>query len=132
MSLDWNISRIKDRETVCFQGKGKDRRLKPETKILIFATLSVGLGDITEKNLEEWRYRFAVLDRINSHVGNMKGKGFNPTAEQLRAHVGLSTNVFPAVPRKKWLNNVRDMIDRDARAAVRDSKEIPESTDIRP
>lgn len=56
MSLDWNLSKIKNNKEVCW----KNGIMKAETHELIYSTIAVGIGEITEKNWREF------LARLNS------------------------------------------------------------------
>ena len=45
MALNWNIENIKDNKSVCWMEDGK---MNPVTNALIWSTISVGLGSITD------------------------------------------------------------------------------------
>ena len=70
---------------------------------LIWMTMAVDLGEISESNLDEWEFRLGLLQRINGADLGMKG---NPriyiTREDLENHIGLSTNVAD-LTRNQWL-----------------------------
>jgi len=55
MSLDWNVSNVKDYQTVCWipNNDSPDTRLNPVTEALIFYTMTVGMNVITEANADE-------------------------------------------------------------------------------
>ena len=65
MSLNWNVSNIADSNAVCFRHFEEDgqplRELKQSTEQLIFLTMVVGMGRITESNHKEFFKRVALF-----------------------------------------------------------------------
>lgn len=59
---------------------------------LIMATMSVGIGDLTEDNLQEFYVRIKFLERDGTFM-NANDKEYPFTLEMLRKRVGLRTNV---------------------------------------
>ena len=123
MSLNYNLSAIPDWKTACFEElsdtpenmkhlvekvtfAGPDWRYTDESKtsiermrvtaqVLIFATMSVGLGSITEKNAEEFYTRLAMLERVDgAYRRDENDKPTFFTREEVRAHIGLRVNVI--------------------------------------
>lgn len=93
MALNWDISSIPDYEQTCFVGEGEEQRLAGVTQGLIFLTIGVGLGEITEDNADEFYARVSLVEAL--HGKTLVGKD-GPTAitpEDVRAHIGLHTNV---------------------------------------
>lgn len=78
---------------------------------IIFATMSLDLGHISEKNLQEWAFRM--------NVGKQIGYTFLFNFDDLKKHIGLSTNVCTK-PRAKWLKRIMENIRSDAEYAIRD------------
>ncbi len=71
-----------------------------------FATMPIGLGEITEKNVGEF---FARLDYLQRAAGGFLSGPEGPyfiTADDVIRRIGMRTNVFPAEPRSKWLKRV--------------------------
>jgi len=107
MSLNWNVSNIEDFEAVCFRHFEEDgqplRELKQSTEKLIFITMAVGLGRITESNYQEFYKRIALFERLRGCVRVKKSDrgGFvdDPyTLEDIRQHIGLCVNVSDEKP----------------------------------
>lgn len=93
MPLTWDVSKIKDQSTVCFDG---DFKINPITKALIFMTESIGVPVITEESQYDFFLRCRVHERINGaaipdsdplKLGN-KSIGLG----DVRNHIGLRTN----------------------------------------
>lgn len=104
MSLDWDVSKVKDHENLCWieeenppsRGPGTHRRVNPITEALVFHTVTIGMYAITESNAKEFygRVRFIELHRGPS-VTDFTGTeivGRPITLEDVQAHVGLRTN----------------------------------------
>ena len=116
MALHWNIGKIIDCDTVCYIGEGSERRLNPTTETLIFATMIVGLTDITEKNCAEFAFRVAFFERLNGGL-RVKWQGDEPqsvcfTVDEIKAHIGLHTNAGNAT-RAAWVKRVLLNFERD-------------------
>ena len=123
MSLDWNLSKIANKDTVCYTNYENgcyeiEKRLSSLTNNLIWLTVAVGLCKITPENIDEWQFRLAVLNRLDQRPEMYEAL----TREVLEAHLGLATNVFPVLTRKKWISGIAQQIERDALDAVRYSK----------
>ena len=95
----------------------------PVTNILIWATLDVQIGEITEKNYKEFWMRMVMADavegsgRYNEYI--KEKEDWVPrsiTIDEVYQHIGLSTNVFPKMSTTKWYNNKLKYV-RDAKAA---------------
>jgi hypothetical protein len=103
MSLNWNIERIANHKEVCWIADPKpdnpdNARLNPVTETLIFATITVGLGSITEKNVSEFAARFRIAERLDGPFLYKAGEDGNRvdwllSDEDFIAHIGLYTNV---------------------------------------
>lgn len=121
MSLNWDLSKIKDRETLCWrevtlEGEGQQKPgkwLNPDTDMLIWGSMAIGIGELTEENAREWYLRLKLLERVGSAIGHKDGKPYTPPLETIKAHVGLRTNVGRTEPRKRWANRVMEVVIRD-------------------
>ena len=114
MSLDWTINTIDNYMEACWEPisddyqpsydettceeDGKRHKLRSVTQALIFATMAIGIGTITMKNLHEVQVRLELWqDVVGALLTRATGKGLKPvrvTAEDVARHVGLSTNVY--------------------------------------
>lgn len=126
MSLDWNVGDVKDHDTVCFEtretGRGDievnedgtpARYLKPKTEALIWMTMGIKMGQITEKTCEEFYARTSLTQR---HDG--VPQEYRITYEDVRAHIGLSTNVHKDTW-AQFLKGFRQQAERSAANARR-------------
>ena len=109
---------IADRDAGPMEGdwKAGDRIMNPITNGLIWACLAVGLRGIDEKNVDEFCFRMAFYQRFNGAWFRFNGPdGIEDkpiTSEDIRAHMGLTTNVSPE-KRAAWLKRIADSFDRD-------------------
>jgi hypothetical protein len=131
VSLNWDVSNIQNHDEVCFfyapdddpnHGVSKgDRLLNPVTNSLIWATIAVGIGDLSEVNAAEFFARLRLIERLDGpfliravdpETGRRpEGPGAFITTDEVRAHIGLTTNVsFES--RTRWLNRVKHDLDR--------------------
>ena len=109
MALSWQVDQIKDYKNVCWipDADSDERRLNPVTEALIFGTMSVGLGSITDKNVDEFAARFRIIEKIHGaqlYKPNPEGKGIVDwfvSDEDFIAHIGLVCNVSNET-RAKW------------------------------
>ena len=121
MSLNWNVSKIADNNAVCFRHFEEDgepqRELKQTTELLIYTTMVVGFGRITENNYKEFYKRVALFERLRGAVRVKKGDSGkfvdDPyTLEDIRQHIGLTTNVSEEKP-AAWRKRIIESWERD-------------------
>lgn len=84
----------------------------PVSDILVWACLEIQIGEITEKNYQEFWMRMAMADgaygegRYKEYIAEKKDwvpRGI--TIEEVYQHIGLKTNVFPKMSTTKWYNS---------------------------
>lgn len=128
MSLDYNLTAIKDFKTACFTPETKGKvEMNSTCHLLVFATMNLDLGTIKADNIDEWRWRIAFLNHLEMPVGytvDDKGKRVNyfPTREKLEPFIGLSTNVATK-SRRTWVTRMIRYIKIEAeRQATIDSR----------
>lgn len=109
MSLDYNLKEIAEYKVRCFVGG----EMNPVTVRLIHLTMTVDLTAIEEKNLAEWMFRLEMIRRLGGHQQEPAA-----TLEELRAHIGLRTNVA-TVTRAAWLKRWVQGTSRDIEYDVR-------------
>lgn len=125
MSLDWTIDKIADYKTLCWVPAGKDADgddvscLNPVTNAIIWGTILTGLGSITEDNWRQFYARLHVAERLFGQMlydGKLEAHRYI-TADEVRAHVGLTTNVSretdAAFARRMTTNALRQYMPRE-------------------
>lgn len=138
MSLDWNIDSINNWDNSCYVSVApeedfydrinvkrsrswyfdKDKTdikkcMNPITDALIYMTMTIDLGSITEDNIAEWQFRIWLIENLEGEAltvsrwdgNNGAWKDCKITKYDLRTHVGLSTNVSN-LSRSAWIKKV--------------------------
>jgi hypothetical protein len=110
MSLDWNLSKIENSDALCWVKRpGPDGEigeyLSPVTESIIWSTIVVNIGSITEKNWEKFYERLNFYEKLFNPLSHKDGVGVFITAEQVKQHIGLWTNVMDKTD-AQWLKHV--------------------------
>lgn len=105
MALHWNVENVHDYENVCWIGEGDEREINPITHALIFLTMSVGLGEITDKNADEFYARVHVMEQIHGHFTHIGGEGVYISPLDVQRHIGLTCNVANET-RAQWARRI--------------------------
>lgn len=121
MALHWSVENVADHDNVCFLKapaddpsrdiKKGDQIWNPVTTSLVWATIAVDLGEITEKNAAEFYARLAFVEK---HDGPFLTRGGEPrpiTPQDVRAHIGLTANVSNKT-RSQWMKRFLRDLDR--------------------
>jgi hypothetical protein len=146
MSLNYDLSRIPEYRTRCFltytgtteemharvsrvtfmapswawtdETKTAIEALNPTTTTLVFATMHVGLSEITHENWQEFFERLHIVESLLTVFRTDADKKPVPfTPEEVKAHIGLRVNVGDTTKREfhamviKWVRE-------DARRAL--------------
>lgn len=129
MALCWDIRKIKQQDSVCWQPADEDgeQRMTARCEILIWATMALDLGSLTAKNVDEWLVRFRMYEQAFGPLGKItepdaEGKlattPWRPTRQELERFVGLSTNVATK-SRAAFRTRMAKNIETDAVRAVK-------------
>jgi len=133
MSLDFNYARVENQDalfrvsdgTAMDEEKGKSY-MTGEFNYIIWAGLTVGLGDVTEKNVEKWSERCYALSLAKSPIGSFFEKGedgksihrdLTPTVEDMKKYIGLGTNCSRLTD-KQFYKKIGELVERQAQAHV--------------
>jgi hypothetical protein len=98
MSLDWNLTKINNNIEVCWE-KNEDGtdKLNPVTESLIWLTMGIGMGSITEDNQSDFYCRVVMYEKLFgtmlSYWKDSKKVSVPITPEDIHNHIGLTTNV---------------------------------------
>jgi hypothetical protein len=117
MSLNYDLTKIKDFKQlyVCEENEQEETQLDSTTERIIFLAMEVDLGEITEKNVDEWLVRLEMMRMV----------GWAPrtpiTRADIERHIGLRTNVAPK-SRSQYKTKLAKHIEREAEDAVKRAK----------
>ena len=120
MSLDYELGKIANYKEVCYTGEPGQRKMSPVTHALIFITMSVDIGRITEKNYLEFYSRAKFVAALFGCTLYRDRTESDFTVEEIRAHIGLHTNVAD----KTRAYFVKRHIDSYFRSADYDTRQI--------
>lgn len=103
--LTWSLEDIENHKEVCWVEtgeKGEDGkplyRMNTVTETLIFMTMAVHMGSITETNADEFYARLKLIEQLDgpfmwkTEDGKKVDVYFTP--EDVQAHIGLACNVI--------------------------------------
>lgn len=88
MALNWNIAKCSK------ELKSTDREWAI-TDRLIWATMFVGIGEITEKNYVEFYSRYHLIELLFGSFLTFKNKDYLTTLADVKLRIGLRTNAGP-------------------------------------
>lgn len=105
MPLTWNVANVKyyqdnlDELYIKAKEFGEEYDdVNPETKMIIFSTMAIGIGNLSEENAPEFYGRFKVLEKLDdfyltaySRDGQIVKNYITPAI--VHKHIGLVTNV---------------------------------------
>ena len=143
MPLNWSVKNVKNSDDICyFTALGTSVhngtvRGEEYTNALVWATMSVGLNEITETNIDEWEARLAFayhvgwISKMTVYAGKDEdGKvQWEPrliTRTDLVNHIGLNTNASyesPTAWRKRVVARMEEEGLRDLRRAEKENPE---------
>ena len=126
MALDWSLNKIKNHETVCWIPCSDDQsssfdtvratkddkleRMNPTTTVLIWSTMSLGVSEITKKNVDHFYSRLRMWEKVSGpNFVNEDNSSNYITYEDVHNHIGLSTNASP-IPNLKFLAKMKDYV----------------------
>lgn len=125
MSLRWDITSVQDFESLKVEDSENPSRkvISGLTKTIIWLTIPVGFGEITDKNADEFFIRASIIEKcFGAFRVDPEGKDVPVTHHDIVRHIGLTTNVsrmsFPA-----WRKTIMERLEREARETLRNSKE---------
>ena len=88
MALNYNFSKVKDHEAL-----HENQSEWGKTDTLIWLTMAVGLGGITEKNYVEFYARIKFLEKLSGAMAHVGREEYFFTIDDIKRRIGLETNV---------------------------------------
>ena len=115
MALNWNLGDIENFKSVC---RNEDESLREETELLIFYTMNLGMGLITQNNVDKFILRFRMYEVLYGMAKwwNVNGQRVNVISDTLiRKHIGLRTNAS-SISDAQFNKNMLKQLVREAEA----------------
>lgn len=110
MSLNWNLGPNADeilRKYPSVKHEDGTESQNPVTYTIVVSTMAIGIGRLTRAKAADFYARLRVLDKLHGpFVRDGDGKPRPITPEDVLAHVGLTTNVFPEETQAKWIKRI--------------------------
>lgn len=125
MSLDWELSEIKNKDEVCWVvDVDGNKRMSFTTETLLLLSPVVGLGRLQENNWHKWYKRLYMLEVVNGPSRAGVDKNGNRVEvriapEEVRAHIGLKTNVIDESD-SRFAKRLQQMLRDKATQALRE------------
>jgi hypothetical protein len=106
MALHYWFEKIDNYKNVVWVGEKDEVRMNPVTETLIFGAISVGLGEITRSNVDEWAARFRIIEKLQGpFLVKAGGKPWHVSDDDFIAHIGLQVNVGNET-RAQWVRRI--------------------------
>jgi hypothetical protein len=103
--LNWSVSSVENFSDVCFDS---NEQIELRTEQLVFATMVVGMNQISEKNHLEFWYRLHLYESMfGSLIREADGEPCFFLLPDVKEHIGLFTNAT-IVPFGKWSKRVKE------------------------
>lgn len=109
MALTWNTTQVKDLQekypAVMMTDADGDKTLheiNPVTWALIWSTIFIGIGNITEANHKDFYFRLSLYEKVFGTFLREKRQPHPLTHQEVIDHIGLSTNA-------SWLTHAKFM-----------------------
>lgn len=114
MSLDYNFTEIPKNSPT--DAENDETKMHPVLYTLIWATISIGLDEITWENVDEWVARLRMYEGVFGTFLNAKVDGkFQPTSltrKDVETYIGMYTNAS-TLTRRQFTKRVWDRMDRE-------------------
>jgi len=122
MALHANYQKIDNWEALYEDAPG-GKKLGVVWETLVLFSMPVGLGQITEGNVDEWWFRLKVLEKLHGPAFTSgTGEKFDFGYSDVRRMIGLTTNVSN-ISRAKFMANCKLLLaeagEREARYGKR-------------
>ena len=129
MSLNFDLTKISDFKKKCYTGPSDNLRIDPITEGLIFASMYIGIDEITPKNAEKFFRRLSAYEWIHGSTLTVRDKrcstGNRPylySFDDVLSHTGLSTNAS-TMSDAKWRANISWWVHEAAKSSA-DTREL--------
>ena len=115
MALNWDLGDIENFKSVC---RNEDESLREETELLIFYTMNLGMGLITQNSVDKFILRLRMYEVMYGMAKwwNVNGQRVNVISDTLiRKHIGLRTNAS-SISDVQFNKNMLKQLVREAKA----------------
>jgi hypothetical protein len=125
MALEWDVRKVNNYETACYSetdevnDKGEALvRVNTTTERIVWLTLAIGMGEITEKNYLEFATRVLMYQAVACVENKL-------SVNDIRGHIGLWTNVSND-SRSQFMHHMEGIVESNEARKAAMIKEIEE------
>lgn len=131
MSLNWDTTKIANGDALCWLPattgqKDEERPMNPITNGLIWSMMAIDMGTITAKNYLEVFARCQLVSKLSGaplqKLVDGKREDIDFTLEDIKAHIGLSTNVSTRTMAQFSQRWGRQFVEEEMCRAAREEK----------
>lgn len=115
MSLNFSVENVENYDEN--YPATEDNRWNPITEEIVFASMAVGLGKITDKTAPEFYARMQIFAANHGFV-------YSSTASDIKNHVGFSVNVSDETRSQWFKRTIRPAIDEAVDGCINKFKEM--------
>lgn len=119
MAVTWDVTGVKNYDvlTTMIMSDGR-REWHPITQALVWATIHVGINEITAKNWREFYARLHIWERsLSPLMYYADNKNHYMTPVEVYMHIGLRTNASNKT-RSQFMTTVFDIIEREQEQVI--------------
>ncbi len=111
MPLNYDLTKINNFEELL----NESNQLKQPYNTIVFATMIVGMGEITEKNYNKFYNRLNVVERINGAFlrDSVTRNETYIQEEDIKRMIGLKTNVGKDFTKATFMSNIKRMLPKE-------------------
>jgi hypothetical protein len=128
MSLDWDCEDCEDPIAANEIEAGI-------RKALVFESMAVCLGRISEENEDEWMFRVMLLQLINQSTIMFAEDTWGAKARELRKALsrwrGMTTNASHKPKRKEWMQQTMALLEKDVERRLPKVEKVANTTEDR-
>jgi hypothetical protein len=134
VSLNWDIGKVKDYEAVWphdqweqdYESLTKEQQQEGlKTEALIWLTIGIGMGDITEENVDEFTARVMIWEKVRGNYLRLDKEPYYLTRSDIERRIGLWTNASRET-KAAWNKNMMRLMWEDADRRVSNAKKDQE------
>jgi len=106
MSLSIDVEKVYDWKNYCYINTKDEKtgeeysEYNPATKYLAWASMAIGIGEITQINYKDVYLRHLFMNKLSAYTNEMP-----VTLDDVRKNIGLKTNVAKET-KGKWLSRI--------------------------
>lgn len=115
MALSFQLEDVKDFKEKFYYKDGDGFQMRVTGQMLIFATMSIGMSEITEENVGKFFDRISIYEKCVGPTRWQNGEPKYFTYWEIREYIGLKTNASNLTD-VQFRKQIFDHLKKDARS----------------